>query len=366
MSRDSQVLRQPWWAAFRLAWLPVLFAMTGGVIAYSLASSSPVIYQAELVTVVPGTGSGPGIPSNPDQAQRLARTYAEIIPQSDLLVGEVARLTSLTQTAVKDATSVGNESSTGVIYLRTSGSTPEQALILKDAWASALVRSPVGGVVTPGSLEIVSVGTDVETTGTNSVGSGLFGAAAGLVLGLGLVWLLKQTNPRLWDLRDLHAALSAPVTPSDESGAAALTAWLQRNKMPDRPVEVLVIGGSSAPPHKVDGFAAAIEAASKSQDRATSTGVDVSRGGSLSKRWVPSPDAMSADLVVLCVRQGSTSRALRRDLAVLGESGLGADWGALVPIKSSSGESGGPTGGPDRSRGTADRSAGSAGGSAAP
>ncbi len=189
-------------------WVVALAALLTGLVGLLASASTSPTYTVRAVFVVPAVTGTEAAPGRPDQAARLATTYAFVIPEDDQLVSEVADAVGLTGEKVRDRTTVTNEASTGVIYVQTESPTEDGAIALAKAWQDSLTRTEGSRAVAAGSIRTVSV-PDSATPGPNvpPLGAGILGALIGAMLGLLTAWAWERSQGRLSTALEVQEAL---------------------------------------------------------------------------------------------------------------------------------------------------------------
>jgi capsular polysaccharide biosynthesis protein len=185
-------------------------------------------YRAGVVLVVPPAG-GPTEGLNPDDADKLATTYAGIIPTDDALVAAVGRATGLSSTTVGSDLSVVNTQSTSLLQLSFKSSDPNQAATGARTAARLLVGpKPVATGIVPSSVQIVSLPKNPGPASKSSSKAIAIGAVLGLLLGIVLLVAWERSDPRIRDPRELSSQIGCPATPVERLSANAAYALLER------------------------------------------------------------------------------------------------------------------------------------------
>ncbi len=216
---------------FRLGWLKrrwwVLASCIIGVTAIALFASrpGPTTYTAEAVLLVRSgaTENGPG---NANEANRLAVTYARLIPLDINILDRVARNLNVERADVEGRVGVTNDANTSILRVTYQGPTRRLAI----DGASSVAKALVGPEAASPNFNGLAL-SRLPTTATQS-DNGLSVLPAGLVLGalLGLVLTLalERSRGRVEDDDDLERLLECPVTALEGLSPAGITALLQR------------------------------------------------------------------------------------------------------------------------------------------
>lgn len=170
----------------------------------------PPRFRASTIVLVSSGSGGPG-PGNADQANKLATTFAGIIPSDQEILRSVGRRLGRSTTAVSKRLTVVNDAETSLLRIRYKGIDPMEARLGARLVAEAVSGSgPVAGAIPPRSLKLVRLPT--TTTGVYTTGV-LLGVAGvlGIALGLLLVVVLERANPRIKDPRGAEALLRTPT-----------------------------------------------------------------------------------------------------------------------------------------------------------
>ena len=112
---------------FRVSWLRrgwwVIAASVIGVVAVTLVISPPssTVYTAESVLVI-RSGATVNTPGSANEANRLAVTYAELIPQDIQVLERISRSLNVPTDVVEDHLDVVNDPSTSILRIRFTAS----------------------------------------------------------------------------------------------------------------------------------------------------------------------------------------------------------------------------------------------------
>jgi len=203
-------------------------ASTTPTAAAPLSQTAP--YVAQVVLIVPASGGGPSEGINPDDADKLATTYAGIIPVDQTLLNDIGRAVGQSPSDVASNLSVVNEQGTSILEIAYKSSDPQSAT--KGARTAAKLLSganPVAAGIVPSSLQIVSLPNNVGPAATTHKSRTIaIGAVLGLILGLVLLVAWERSDPHVTDPRSLSNQFGCPATPADRLSPDAAHALLDR------------------------------------------------------------------------------------------------------------------------------------------
>ena len=195
-------------------------AVAVAMLAYFVATARSTTYKAEGLGVVVASAS-----LTPDQANRLAVTYASLIPKDGAIRRRVAAALDITPADAGRRMSVVNDSETSLLRVRYRGTTAEDAVIgARTALLSLTGGNPVSPNIAPRSVGVVQFPGRV-TASKNVTSSVVVGVLLGLGLGALLVIALERGDPRIEDADELEAFLGCPVSsfePLSDVGVQAL------------------------------------------------------------------------------------------------------------------------------------------------
>jgi capsular polysaccharide biosynthesis protein len=184
---------------------------------------------AAVSLVVVGSGAGIASGSNADEANKLAVTFAGLIPADPAVVGLTAGRLGLSPDQVRSDLTIDNDANTSLLRVDFEGQSRAQAIAGATTVASAVAGpNPVASTLPAGSMTLVRLPTTTSTAYTTST-LGVIGALIGLALGLLAVMLLQRRNPRLKDPATTEAMLSVPAidtaTLSPGIAGSLMTRW---------------------------------------------------------------------------------------------------------------------------------------------
>jgi capsular polysaccharide biosynthesis protein len=331
--------------------------------AYLVTSGLHRSYTAEALVVVP-SGAGPKGPGNAQEADKLAVTYAAVIPQDDRVLDRIARRLGVNRSLVKRELTAVTDQATSLIHLRFTDDRSNIAVAGARVAAEA-VTAPVrvSPSIAPGSIALVRL----PTTPTGSSGPATtvpIGIVLGLVLGLILLVAWERTDARTDDVASLEAETGCPATRLGDLSTRSSTALLQRwERLAGPPAPRIALVAAAA---NTDSAAAA--AAQHLHDAAKREGMAIEiedwRAGAgeyarppaqsngsgnpaaaqrrpadrtaLVVASAPGPDVaaeaaiLDADFVVLVASPGERAADIRRTLGVLEQFRVSPGWALLA------------------------------------
>jgi hypothetical protein len=350
----------------RVVWLPVL----GAVLAAALTAAvgrSPERYEATLLLVVPAGASvapGPadaGSPTSvtttdllgrPSEAQRLAGTYATLIPADTATLGAVAEVVGRPVDELRGQVRATAVSDSSLISVAVDAPTALEATRAIEALGVALTgRPPASPAIAPGSLVLVSVD---EPSAVGGLPSGAVPSAglAGALLGAFAAVAWTRQDRRVDGAADLDP-LDLPTIELDtidrRTTRAAVSGVLVASGLEvgeETPVHLLAAGRRSDPltariaavlPSRLDPVGAP-RTRFPLGETVRQLGPAVRYGGPVS--GAPSPIALSEPgVAVVVVRRGTRLVEVARAVATIERFGSVVA-GALVAAPDASAGSG--------------------------
>jgi capsular polysaccharide biosynthesis protein len=328
-------------------------ALTTGITTAStpLPPSQTYPYVAQVVLMVPPNAGGPSEGINPDDADKLATTYAGVIPVDQTLLADVGKAVHQSSSQVASNLSVINEQSTSILEITYKASNPQTATTGARTAASLLSGpNPVAAGIVPSSLQIVSLPNTVGPAATTHKGRTIaIGAVLGLILGIVLLVAWERSDPHVTDARSLSGQFGCPATPADRLSPDAAHALLERwasltDRVPARVAILPADKGSVAQADEVaqllarsgDGvryidarFGALPEALSNRH-------LAGSRDSVALVHAAPSGQggeavALNCDLTVVVMRSGARNAEIRNMAEELANFGVVPTWALLTP-----------------------------------
>jgi capsular polysaccharide biosynthesis protein len=346
----------------RRAWVLPIAVVGVALFAYLAAGIRPNSSVAEAVLVV-SSGASKGDPGDAGEAEKLAATYADLIPEDRSVLSHVSRRVQLPTSSVEDRLSVlVDQPPTALLRVQFEGTNRETAVAGADAAALAVSGNSRSAVIPPRAVSVVRSAHLIDDSSSSAASAVPIGVVLGLLLGVLLIFAFERADPRVDDVMTLAREAAAPASSLDiwnRDEVAAVLAWWQAylgrsparialvpavrrvEWVPEAMVQLLTRGddgGTSAP----------AEASSRSrvpQDREALPGKggrEVMLGGPrdpdaiLVVSGAPGADtagelsASGADLIVLVVPKGLRAAELQASIEVLATLRLAPGWGLLV------------------------------------
>ena len=198
-------------------------AVAVALLAYFVASAKSTTYTAEALGVVVPSAS-----ITPDQANRLAVTYASLIPQDGAIRRRVAAAVETTPADVGRRLGAGNDSETSLLRLRYRGADADTAVAgARSALLSLTGGNPVSTNISPRSVGVVQLPRRA-TASKNVKSSVVVGVVLGVGLGALLVLALERGDPRVEDADELEDHLGCPVSSFESLSVVGVHALVDR------------------------------------------------------------------------------------------------------------------------------------------
>jgi hypothetical protein len=221
-----------WRVLLRRGWLLVVGALLGLGVGSALAGVS---VSAESAFHVTGAGST----RTPYQASRLARTYAQLLPQEPRLLRRIGAVGGISRDRAGTRLSMVAQESTGIVFARYSAPDANAAY----AGIDALTRGVRQLRVASGrrlSQTLAPLSDASVTNGVSRTRALLLGVVGGGLLGLVAALVLERRNPRVDDLAALAQLVPLPVSRVRASGLAGVVDPLARRSA--GPLELVPVG----------------------------------------------------------------------------------------------------------------------------
>lgn len=214
----------------RLGWLLrrwwVMVAAVLGVVAIALivARPAPVTYTAESVLLV-RSGATESQPGSANEANRLAVTYAELVPQDTEIINAVGSSLGISRDAAKDGISAKNDDNTSILRVRFTGKDANVAV----AGSRAIAAAMVGANPVATNFRGVALSNLPDTATRNKPNDTTLPTAMllGVLLGALLIIAVERSRGRIDAVDDLERELGCPVTSLQGMQAGSISALLK-------------------------------------------------------------------------------------------------------------------------------------------
>ena len=305
-------------------------------------------WQAVAVLTVPGAAAS----VNADQANKLAATYAGIIPADDETLDAVGRQIGESRNEVARNLAVVNEQNTSILRVTFKADSARKAASGAEAVARFVAGPrPASGAIIPSSVKAIAVPRNVGEPTENKAAAIPIGVVLGLALGLVLLVAWERSDPHVRDPRDLSAALGCPATPVDRLSQDAAYALIERwasltDRVPahvavlpadpatqqaaEEAIELLLGSGGGAVRYE-DGRSGGVPEESADRGVHGISDVVLVHAGPAGGDSAGEAVALGCDLTVVVVRQGVSATELRALAEDLSDFGIVPAWSLLVP-----------------------------------
>jgi hypothetical protein len=318
----------------RRGWLLIAATVAVAGCAYLIASARGITHSAEGVAVVAANTR-----LTPDQANRLAVTYAVLIPKDEATAERVAGALGTTTTQVQRRLTVFNPPNTAVLQIDYDGTSARNARAGVAAVLLAISgASPASPNIAPRSVGVVRYPQRASSSsGVKTL------VPIGLILGLALGALLlaawERADPRIDDVDDLAGEAGCPASTLEaisDSGATALIArWAALGPRASARVALVPV---------TRGVERRLQEVARRLARGQPTGAGAEHrtrqpwAGDVSLILGSVPEggfagemlAMNCDLTVLVVNKGTRRIVLRTALDVLSKFGIAPAWAIFI------------------------------------
>ena len=194
------------------------------IVALASEAADPV-YVGEAITVVP-SGAGEGRPGSAGEANKLAFTYAGLIPQDGAVRARLQA--ALGDDADGDIVSF-NDVNTALLRIRYEHT--DRAVAVRGARVIAegvTAPVPLSSAIAPGSLVLSRLPTSAFRKPGPTSTPGPIGVTLGLFLGAILVAAWERADPRVDDSDEAESVLAVPVTDLADVTPTSAVALLDR------------------------------------------------------------------------------------------------------------------------------------------
>ena len=234
----------------RRGWLLLLGLIGGGALAWAL---SGVTVSATNTFSVSTTGSY----QPPYQQERLALTYAQLLPEEPLLVDAVSEATRFSRRYVRDHLSMTALPESNILVARFSATSAVRAATALRAFTRALPRASDSAGASLGRTVRPLTGPST-TTGMSRKRALMLCLLGGLALAFALALTLERRRPRVDDAADLAEVLQIPISRAHGKDISSQRRWgggaallpaervLPANVLGGSPGQVLVVERGAA------------------------------------------------------------------------------------------------------------------------
>ncbi|WP_298459326.1 hypothetical protein [uncultured Cellulomonas sp.] len=330
------------WSALRRFWWVVLgVTVLTAMAAEAAAPFAPAPeYTAQGRFLVPvRTVQDPDSPlrnTSPNDAQLLARTYAEILPTDPVILDSIAQQSGAPVGEVASAMSVEAISNTGVVEVSFTGTDEERVRTFFTSLNTALATGVTANIPVP-NLLLLQDAQVTEEAGLD-VSNRTVGIVAGLLLGLAAAMLLERLDSRVRSAADVRSLTDLPVIDLSRSRkpvAADVLALRALRLAPD--VKEVAVVATDGPSNGISAdLAERLRAANQNLVRSSSPAGHVPAAA-----WTPCGvlgsgnegelGAQRADATVLVMTTGTRLRAADRAVVRLRALGISTVAIALTP-----------------------------------
>jgi hypothetical protein len=178
----------------------------------------------------------------PYQDERLALTYARLLPREHYVVQTVAKAAELSPEKVRSDLSMTAEPETNIVFVRFSSHSLGKSLAALNGFADAVqIDSDAAGTPLRKSMRPISLPNG--GIGFTHKKATLLGGAVGLLIAVALALACEGRLPRVDDLERLGELLSAPVS---QVSLQRLGGTLEQTGLlePDPQLGVVAVGGA--------------------------------------------------------------------------------------------------------------------------
>lgn len=291
---------------------------------------TPSRYAAESLLLV-RSGASPNTPGAASEANRLAVTYAQLIPQDTQVLDRVARTLGMGKREVERHLTVVNDPNTSILRVRFTADDGQVAINGARTVADALAGA------TPASANFNGVGLSrLPESAEHHGGAGAaipVGILFGIGLGFGLLVLWERAAGRIEHVEDVRQLVRVPVSALDELSTEGLHAVLERWRelAMGAPGSVAVV---AATPGQRSLTADVVQVLSWSLAAAEAQGGAHVLADDLRLEPAGAPGglecaegvAQRTDLTVLVVVAGTTTRQLEQAVTSLEDFGVVPKW----------------------------------------
>lgn len=215
----------------RRGWIVAAAAALSVFVAFWISAAQTAPWSATAVLVVPSTEApteGEFLGS-PNEAARLAASYAVLLPLDDQLLRAASDAAGISVERLSENLEVSNLGGSSLIEITVTEDSEEQAGSVLSSFIDAALE-PATPLITPGSLEIVRVDPPEANEPISGIAVTIAGGLLGAVIGLVVVVFWERSDPRIDVASDLYGAVQVPVSQYrdvvGEQAAAIAQRWI--------------------------------------------------------------------------------------------------------------------------------------------
>jgi capsular polysaccharide biosynthesis protein len=322
-------MRPMHWVRRRL-WVVLVTTALAAVAAGLVDSNDPEPRTAEAVLVV-SSGANAGDPGRVTEANRLATTLAQVIPDDAALLDFVSPSIGLTRDQVDDDLAVVAVDGTSILRVYYSNDDPQAAVTLLNSLVGALSSpTPPTPTVAPGTLVLVEPAQLLDAEEPRGDLAPVLGGILGLLLGVFLVVIWERSSPRVLAAADLR--LRFPSTPANDLdglrpavATTLVTRWAQMVQPGNTEVALLGMSPGRRPTSMDLAKAFHSHVASSADPVIRSAGLTFA-AAELSGSGEAERLAMGSGLVVLLVTAGTPLERVESTVSSLEQYGTPVAW----------------------------------------
>lgn len=311
---------------YRRGWVVVVVTILVVAVAVAVAGSRPAKYSANSILLVnPGaTATNPG---SAQDAQALAATYAELIPNDQSILNSVSSETGLSPATIKSGTAVTVINGTSLLEIKfTNSSAATVALVVNDMSQAISKAKPVTASIPSGAITIIQ-GSGAVTGGTLAKSEiVLIGLILGILLGVIVVITWERADPRFDKPEQLTTQLGLPARALGSLNTESATALVERWKeLADREEPTIALVSA------VRGIEESVVVVGRRLEMVAEEMHLVACGAP----GEGSADILAhdADLTVLVVPRESRIRDVLRSRELLRQLGVQPSWALMVNVR---------------------------------
>lgn len=195
----------------------------------SIAQTAP--WSATGVLVVPATETptDDGFLGNPNEAARLAGSYAVLLPLDDQLLRATADAAGVSIERLSGNLEISQLDGSSLIEITMTEDSEQQAELMLSSFIEAALE-PATPLITAGSLQIVRIDAPEASEPISNVAATIAGGLLGAVIGLVVVVFWERSDPRIDVASDLYGAVQVPVSQTrdvvGDQAAAIAQRWI--------------------------------------------------------------------------------------------------------------------------------------------